>query len=133
MTELDNIHDINRGVCAFCNAEQGKPCVSDGCRNIRLLEVQVLRSKIQVLEWQIKGMVRPMNPKHHYFEMDEEMLAEAKTWLDKHKETCRVHKPEAYHGAIGGVITYSFTSTSIGQICTIKCACGESSDCSGLL
>jgi hypothetical protein len=33
-----------------------------------------------------------------------------------------------YAGAIGGHLSYSFTPTSIGEIVTVKCACGAELD-----
>jgi predicted SAM-dependent methyltransferase len=44
-------------------------------------------------------------------------------WLAEHP--CK-HRNLKYKGAIGGGVTWSFTNTSIGQIQTINCSCGES-------
>lgn len=33
-------------------------------------------------------------------------------------------------GAIGGVLTYTFTNTSLGQVLKVLCACGQSLDVS---
>lgn len=43
-------------------------------------------------------------------------------WLKTHPCSLR-GKPEKT--AIGGRITYAFTDTSIGQMQTVKCACGQ--------
>lgn len=41
---------------------------------------------------------------------------------------------QQYAGAIGGALTVSFTSTSIGHVVTAKCGlCGKAKDFSGLL
>lgn len=132
MTDID-IHDINYGICVYCEAPPGVACLKEGCRNVRCPELNFLQSKLAAYKSQVSRMVEPKNPKHRYFEMDEEMQEQARTWLTEHKKTCKVHRPGAYHGAIGGTISYTFTGTSIGMLCTIECACGEKSDCSGTL
>lgn len=132
MTE-NKYKDPNSGPCYFCEAKLGEPCLSDCKMSHRIPEVDILRSKVDALTRRISRMVEPKNPKYVYFEMDEEMQDEAEKWLTEHKKTCKVHQPGAYHGAIGGVISYTFCATSIGMLCTIKCACGEKADCSGTL
>jgi len=52
-------------------------------------------------------------------------------WLDEHIKVCPFTPTEENPfpgGAIGGVMTYSFTNTSIGQICKATCACGGEVD-----
>lgn len=44
--------------------------------------------------------------------------------LAVHDETCKFKDPKK-RGVIGGRPTYCFTSTSLGMITTVKCACGE--------
>ena len=51
-------------------------------------------------------------------------------WYNEHytKETCKYFddgkSPISPQGAIGGVLTFSFTPTSIGMGVGVKCACG---------
>jgi hypothetical protein len=45
----------------------------------------------------------------------------------KHIPSGRTHR---YSGAIGGAYTYHFTSTSLGVVVTVHCACGEAIDVS---
>lgn len=54
----------------------------------------------------------------------EEEVEELLKWASAHYETCSIKG----QGAIGGRYTYSFTPTSIGTICMIKCACGQKFD-----
>lgn len=51
-----------------------------------------------------------------------------KWWKQEHSKTCDLAKPGAYHGAIGGVLTYCFTHTSVGLSTSVECACGEKYD-----
>ena len=47
-----------------------------------------------------------------------------KKWQDKHP--CRMRGK--YKGAIGGGLTFSFTSTGIGQVQKVSCECGKEFD-----
>lgn len=52
-------------------------------------------------------------------------------WLNQHYPTCVFRPTEANPfpaGAIGGVLTTSFTDTTLGQICKVRCACGAETD-----
>lgn len=53
------------------------------------------------------------------FTVDAEEVAKAYEWVKTHP--CKFRGK--YQGAIGGAVTWSFTSTSIGQIQTVTCAC----------
>lgn len=44
-------------------------------------------------------------------------------WQKKHIK--KKHKGDTYFGAIGGNWSYEFIPTSIGDIGTVKCNCGE--------
>lgn len=65
-----------------------------------------------------------MIPFIHIDEVEKKKLDE---WLEKHQaETDHTRR---YAGAIGGTMTYSFTHTSIGTICRVKCSfCNEPFD-----
>ena len=41
-------------------------------------------------------------------------------WREKHDKKCKLYMND---GAIGGRISYIFTPTSLGVICTVECAC----------
>lgn len=56
------------------------------------------------------------------FEVSDNAVARANLFIIKHKE---LHAGK-YGGAIGGMITFSFTSTSIGEIQNVECYCGMS-------
>lgn len=47
--------------------------------------------------------------------------AKVRKWQEEHP--CKIRG--TYQGAIGGVFTFIFTDTSIGQIQTVKCGCGK--------
>lgn len=42
-------------------------------------------------------------------------------WIAEHDETCKIRDTRT---AIGGRLTYSVTPTSIGDMWSVKCACG---------
>lgn len=56
----------------------------------------------------------------------------AREWMKKHDIERHVAEDEnsRYSGAIGGAYTWCFTGTSIGQVVTVKCSCGEELDIS---
>ena len=58
------------------------------------------------------------------FTLTEKQSQDVSVWHNKHKEECTIK----YAGAIGGKYTYCFTSTSMGQIIVVKCACGQQCD-----
>lgn len=52
-------------------------------------------------------------------------------WYNEHIKICKFRPTEENPfpaGAIGGLLTYSFTSTNLGQVCHVDCACGEETD-----
>lgn len=61
-----------------------------------------------------------------------EQIEEANAWAKKHDEEKHIKTGQKirYSGAIGGAYTWSFTSTSIGQVATLECSCGEKIDVS---
>lgn len=66
-----------------------------------------------------------MDPNYNYkapieFSIEHDKLERVHKWVAEHP--CKLRGK--YQGAIGGAITYSFTDTTIGQIQTVKCACG---------
>lgn len=65
------------------------------------------------------------------FVVDVGQLKQLSAWITEHLKTCPFTPTEDNPfpgGAIGGVVTYSFTNTSIGQVCKAKCACGGEVD-----
>lgn len=67
------------------------------------------------------------NEKGWWFLVDLEQIEIYKKWLEEHLRTC-VHRNA--RTAIGGGKTFSFTSTSIGQVLKVKCSCNEEVDLS---
>lgn len=59
-------------------------------------------------------------PERAEFSLDEEQYLKFLKWRLEHH--CKYDENQ---GAIGGRFTFSFTPTSIGQIETVHCACGE--------
>ena len=57
------------------------------------------------------------------FNISKEELVKINKWKEKHVE--EKHDGSYYAGAIGGMFTYQFIPTSIGDIGEIKCSCGE--------
>lgn len=62
------------------------------------------------------------------FEITRKQSTQARVWMDHHNNT--KHKKEfkdgqRYAGAIGGAFTWQFTGTSLGEITTLHCICGE--------
>ena len=55
--------------------------------------------------------------------LSKEELAKINEWKEKHVE--EKHDGSYYAGAIGGMFTYQFIPTSIGDIGEIICSCGE--------
>ena len=70
-----------------------------------------------------KAAPTPFSPpkREMTFTIPEQEAEQVVEWVMKH--TCNVRN--RYQGAIGGAITFSFTPTSIGEIVSVKCACGE--------
>lgn len=74
----------------------------------------------------------------HKFELTDDEVAKVKTWeLVQDAEWVRQKRlkdplggSEAYYGAIGGSLTYSFTPTSIGMIVKVKHPLGTELDLS---
>jgi len=52
----------------------------------------------------------------------------AEVLREKYEKFLKHECPLTYDGAIGGKITYSFTSTSLDTICKAECACGKKED-----
>lgn len=57
------------------------------------------------------------------FNISKEELVKINKWKEKHVED--KHDGSYYAGAIGGMFTYQFVPTSIGDIGEIICSCGE--------
>ena len=57
------------------------------------------------------------------FNISKEKLAKINEWKEKHVE--EKHDGSYYAGTIGGMFTYTFTLTSIGDIGEVVCSCGE--------
>ena len=58
------------------------------------------------------------------FEISKEEFDAIHAWKVAHENEKHGGYP-CYSGAIGGQYDYIFTPTSIGEICEIKCTCGE--------
>jgi hypothetical protein len=55
------------------------------------------------------------------FRIDAGDAEKVREWIKTH--SCKIRGK--YQGAIAGATTYSFTNTTIGQIQTVECGCGE--------
>lgn len=86
-----------------------------------------------------------LKPTVHHFEKDcphtdlqpvgflsKEQREAAHQWMKEHDKARHIRpgKTYRYSGAIGGAYTWQFTGTSIGQVVTVKCSCGEVYDVS---
>ncbi len=49
----------------------------------------------------------------------------ASTWVQEHRKTCVEQNLPHRGGILESRISYTFTPTSIGNFCTVKCWCGE--------
>lgn len=79
------------------------------------VEIQKLQEKInQLKNKKFEGF---------NFNISKEELAKINEWKEKHVE--EKHDGSYYAGAIGGMFTYQFIPTSIGDIGEIICSCGE--------
>lgn len=62
------------------------------------------------------------------FSVTKKQSEQAKIWRQTHDE--KKHSKEfkhnqRYSGAIGGAYTWQFTGTSLGEIVSIRCSCGD--------
>jgi len=57
------------------------------------------------------------------FDTSKEEDIQIEKWQKKHIK--KKHRNNTYSGAIGGRWTYEFVPTSLGDIGTIKCNCGD--------
>ena len=78
--------------------------------------------EIQKLQKEI-NQLKNKKPEGFNFNISKEELAKINEWKEKHVE--EKHNGSYYAGAIGGMFTYQFIPTSIGDIGEIKCSCGE--------
>ena len=62
------------------------------------------------------------------FEIDREQMIKLGEWIEIHNNSSCPFSDPMTTGAIGGRMTYSFTNTSLGQLCKAKCACGQEVD-----
>lgn len=60
------------------------------------------------------------------FEIDDKQSKLFNAWDEEHAPICLIK----YAGAIGGVLTWKFTPTTIGLVTKVKCACGVECDLS---
>lgn len=56
------------------------------------------------------------------FRIEKQRALAALKWIDEHP--CKIRKSKRTT-AIGGKTSFSFTNTTIGQLQTVHCACGE--------
>ena len=61
------------------------------------------------------------------FPVTNKQAAQAHACIEKHDKEKHIPKGKTfrYSGAIGGVYTWEFTSTTIGMGVGVKCSCGE--------
>ena len=52
----------------------------------------------------------------------------AEVLREKYEKFLKHKCPLTYTGAIVGKTTYSFTSTNLGTVCKVECACGQKED-----
>lgn len=78
--------------------------------------------KIQKLQKEI-NQLKNKKAEGFNFNISKEELAKINTWKEKHVK--KKHDGSYYAGAIGGMFTYQFIPTSIGDIGEIICSCGE--------
>ena len=79
------------------------------------VEIQKLQTELNELKnKENKNMCFVVTPE------EQEMIND---WIDKHIKDA--HNGNRYAGAIGGMFTYRFVPTSIGDIGEIICSCGE--------
>ena len=66
------------------------------------------------------------------FGLYKEQHEAVRRWMEEHDRARHVPAGQAHRntGAIGGAYTYEFTSTTIGQVTCVRCACGERLDVS---
>lgn len=66
------------------------------------------------------------------FYLSKQQRDAASGWVKKHdvERHIRPGKKFRYSGAIGGAYTWRFTATSIGNVTTLECSCGERLDVS---
>jgi len=62
------------------------------------------------------------------FEMNHKEKIEANKCINEHNKECELVKNDI-NAAIGGRISYTFTSTGLGVACGVKCACGWHKEC----
>ena len=64
--------------------------------------------------------------------LSKEQREVAKEWIKKHNAERHILPGEKYRyaGACGGAFTWCFTSTSLGVVSVLECACGERIDVS---
>jgi len=58
------------------------------------------------------------------FQIDDQEEDRLHKWTEEHDKTCKFSDPMK-QGAIGGRLTFQFTNTGLGQLASVKCACGE--------
>ena len=66
------------------------------------------------------------------FGLYKEQIEAANNWMKEHDKAKHISAGAAfrYSGAIGGAYTWCFTGTSLGQVVTLECSCGDKLDVS---
>lgn len=62
-----------------------------------------------------------------HFELSSQEEINLENWNTEHLKEKHKGK-EPYSGAIGGRLTFLFTSTGIGVFCKVRCSCGVEED-----
>ena len=99
-----------------------KMCEEQREQALELVRTWDKDEEIQKLKDQIKQMKE--ESKHSMsFVITQEENEEIHKWMDAHVK--EKHNGSYYAGAIGGMFTYKFIPTSIGEIGEVICSCGE--------
>lgn len=99
-----------------------KMCEEQRHQALELVKTWNKDEEIQKLKEQIKKMKE--SEKHSMtFVITPEENEEIHKWMDSHVK--EKHNGSYYAGAIGGMFTYKFLPTSIGEIGEVICSCGE--------
>ena len=59
------------------------------------------------------------------FVVEPKAMEHANAWLEKHKLVCKFTEEVRSKAAIGVGPKFTFSSTSIGEMQSVECACGE--------
>ena len=83
--------------------------------------------ELTIDRWNLVSKIKSLENENRAFNqrgfiLSKEQQEEVDRWWEQHKN--KKH-PDGYFGVNGGPLTYSFNPTSMGEIITVKCSCGE--------